>query len=231
MTFALIGTLFFWVVGPGDPEKIRYVRPAAKGWATECTFTIDRGDSGWTIRGVTERGRTSLTVTARHDAEDQLLEAQASLVEGDRRKAVTVAVEGGKAKVKREGQEPQEFDAPKGVIITSAPDWTDTLLLCRRYDRARGGKQEFAGLWIHPEQPAQRVTFTAERQGSASIEHGGKKLELERLAIRLRGDSTYVAWIDPEGRMVKLLSLPVKPGGSELVLEGFEASAAGLTPE
>ena len=117
---------------------------------------------------------------------------------------------------------------PKGVIVTSAPDWTDTWLLCRYYDRPKGGKQEFAALWIHPEQPAQRLNFSIERVGKQTIEHNGKKQELDRFTIRIRNNSEYIAWADDQGRMIKLMSK--NNAGTDLVLEGYEKSAAKLRP-
>jgi len=216
---------------PPDGEVTRYVRVSPSGKAAEAAFTVRRGESGWAIESVTTRGRTTLTVTSRYDAADRLLEASAVLVAGEDRKAARVSVAEGRATVAREGLEPQAFDAPAGLIVTSAPDWTDTFLLSRRYDRGKGGRQEFQGLWIHPQQPAQRPTFSAERTGGATVEHAGKRLELDRLAIRLRGGSAYVGWSDAEGRLLKLVSLPYKEGTADLVLEGFEESTAALRPE
>lgn len=116
-----------------------------------------------------------------------------------------------------------------GVIVTSAPDWSDTFLLARGYDRKKGGKQEFPGLWIHPSQPTQVLRFSIEKVGSDTIVHEGKKIELDRCEIRIRGNSGYAAWIDATGRLIRLLPLTAKEGG--MVLEGFEQSAARLKPQ
>jgi hypothetical protein len=210
------------------PEQARYLRVTAKGTSTECTFALERTEAGWSIASATGR---ALTVTARYDAAGTLLAAEAASGTGDAKKTASVAVADGKARVQRPGLEAQEFEVPKGVIVTSAPDWTDTFRICRLWDRAKAGKQEFPGLWIHPVQPAQRLTFTAERTGTDTLDHGGRKLELDRLSIRLRGNSAYAAWADPAGRMIKLVSLPIKETGTVLVLEGFETSAAALKPE
>jgi hypothetical protein len=103
-------------------------------------------------------------------------------------------------------------------------------LLCRRYERPRKGKQEFPALWIHPTQPPQLLTFSIEWQGTDSIEHDGKKIELNRFAIRIRNNSAYVAWADAQGRLVRLIPLPLPKGAAGLTREGFEKSAAGLRP-
>lgn len=214
-----------------EGETARYLRPSAKGKPTECTIKIQKSEKGWSIESVTGRGKSTLSVTARYDGAESLLEAAAVLATGEDRKECTVAVREGRATVRRHGKEAQEFDVPKGVIVTSAPDWTDVFLISRLRDRGKTGRQEFAGLWIHPEQPAQRLTFTAERLGTVTLAHGGKDLEVDRLSIRLRGNSEYVAWADALGRMIKLVSVPPKEGGTELVLEGFEEPAARLKVE
>src|SRR5262245_29720007 len=143
-------------------DKMRYLRLQADKTATECTFTVQRTDKGWSIASVTERGTTKMTVTARYDSQDALLGAEAVLTKGEQKMAARVTVTDGKARVTRDVDDSafREFEVPKGVIVTSAPDWTDTFLLCQRYDRQKGGKQEFAGLWIHPEQAAQRLAFS-----------------------------------------------------------------------
>jgi hypothetical protein len=213
-------------------QKLRYLRPAGLQFVSECEFTLTRGENGSTIESVTQRGPVKLTVTARYDAKDLLRAAEVTLLMKDQKKTAAVSVVAGKARVLRDAQAAQEFDAPKGVIVTSAPDWTDTFLLCRRYDRDKGGKQQFAGLWIHPVEHSQRLTFAIERHGAEMIEHAGKKLKLDRYTIWLRGNSSYAAWADADGKMIKLVPLPFNENAMNwLVLEGYEKSAAGLPPK
>lgn len=216
---------------PESIERARYLRPAGTGRATECDFTIRRSERGWEIASVTGRGPSALTVTARYDAANALEAAEAFIGSGETRKSVRVTPAAGKARVEIAGREPQEFDLPRGVIVTSAPDWTDTFLLCRLHDRTRAGPQEFPGLWIHPVQPVQRLTFSVEKVGGDLLKDGERTLELDRLTLRLRGNSRYLAWTDSNGRMIKLVSLPIKDGGTDLILEGFETSAARLGRE
>lgn len=234
MKLAALGVsvaLLLGVAPQEESEEIRYLRVTPKGTRTECTFTIRRSDAGRTIKSVTERGRTVMTVSARYDGAGMLRDAEVTLKSGDPGKTVKAGVTDGKASVRREGQEAQEFDVPKGVIVTSAPDWTDTFSLCRLYDPRGAKKQEFAGLWVHPTRSAFRLTFTVEKLGGAVIEHQGKKMELHRLALRLRNNSRYQAWADGHGRMIKLVSMPFRDRSTRLVLEGFEESAASLKPE
>jgi hypothetical protein len=235
MPFTLASSLFLALSLQAAPipkdEQARYLRGPWEKPETESLFTLKSDDRGRSIISVTERGAMKMTVTARYDSRDQLLSAEAVLKQGEQRCAVVVEVKDGKARVKRERHEAQEFEVPAGVIVTSAPDWSDTFLLCRRHDRSRAGKQEFPALWIHPEQPAQRLTFSIERVGSDTIEHEGRKIELTRQLLHIRNNSTYAAWTDGTGRMVKLMSLPAKAkGGTELLLAGYEKSAVKLRP-
>lgn len=222
--------LFIGALPKNGERKVRYFRVLGDKTATECTFTRQQTDKGSSITSITERGTTTMTVAARYDKEDRLTGAEATLSKDGHENTVRVTVAGDKAKVIH-GQETQEFEVPAGVIVTSAPDWTDTFLLCRRYNLRKGGKQEFAGLWIHPKQSAQRLTFTIERVGTDPIDHEGKKVKLNRFLIRIRNNSEYTAWADDAGQMIKLVSLPVKEsGGTVLVLDGYEKTAGKLHP-
>jgi hypothetical protein len=216
----------------GDPsaETVCYLRAAGEKFATECKFQITRQQSGWTITGRTDRGNVKMEVETRYDENDQPISARVVLTTDDTSKTARVVVKDRKATVEREGKALELFDAPKGTIVTSAPDWTDVFLLCRRYDGKRKGIQESAALWIHPTQPPQRLTFSIELQGSDVIEHDAKKIELSRYGIVIRGGSRYAAWADAHGRMIRLMPLPFKGERSGLTLEGYEKSAAGLSP-
>lgn len=215
---------------PDQPETLRYVRRAGEQFVMECRFAIARRDGGWTITSTTERGATRMVIEASYDAADRLRAAKAVLTTGETSRTATVQVRDGKATVRAKGREPATFDVPKGTMVTSAPDWTDILLLCRRYDRQRQGKQDFPALWIHPTQPAQRLTFSIEHQGTDAIQHDGKKVELVRYLVRIRNNSTYAAWADAEGRLIRLLPLPLKDAGGGMTLAGWEKAAAGLRP-
>ena len=210
------------------PEKVRYLRPTSSGTVTECTFTIQRGPEGWSIQSITERGKGRLALTAAYNRANHLTSADVSWIVDGKSKKAKVSVAGDKARIQPEGKEAQEFAVPPGVIVTSAPDWTDTFLLCRRYDRQKAGKQSFPGLWIHPLQDSQLLMFRIERTGSDTIEHAGKKLVLDRFLIHLRNNSKYAAWADEKGLMIKLHALPFRAGVDMLVLEGFEKSTAKL---
>lgn len=212
------------IAGDGPSETYRYVRPMGDKHVTECEFDLTRDAKGWAITSRTGR----MKVEARYDKDDHLLEAKGSLSDGKSEKLVSVRVKDGKAKVERDGADAQEFDVPKGTIVTSAPDWSDVFLLCRRFDRTKTGKQEFPALWIHPEKPARRLTFTIEEYGTGRIMHDGSGIGLVRFQIHIRDNSAYMAWAHADGRMVRLIPLPAKDPPSGMTLEGYEKSAAGL---
>jgi len=226
-----------WLVAvSADPatepvERSRYVRPSGKSFVFECEVTVKKSKSGSSVESVTERGKLKLTVASRYDERDRLTAADATLLSDGKKKTATVTATDGKAMVQREGQAAQEFELGPGTIVTSAPDWTDAVLMCRRYDAKAGGKQSFPGLWIHPEQPSQSLAFTIEKDGAETLDLADKKLRLIRFTIALRGNSRYAAWADVGGRMIKLVPLPYKENAANwLVLEGYEKSAANLWP-
>jgi hypothetical protein len=192
-------------------ETLRYLR-AGERPSLESEFKISRADDGSSIESTTHRGPLKLTVEVRYDKNGRLTTATAREAAAGAVKSAAVRFADGKAVVTRHDGTTQEFAVAAGVIVTSAPDWTDTLMLCRRYDRAAGGRQEFPGLWIHPVQPAKAPTFVVERAGAEEIAHAGGTLRLTRLTITLRPGSRYVAWADEGGKMVRLSTLPFKPG-------------------
>lgn len=214
---------------PPKQEKFRYLRPAGDKWETECEFVIDRNAEGWSISSSTFRGKTTLIVGASYDTKDHLRKAEITLKMGEEEAKSTIEVHQKVATVKSPNHERKEFEVSTGVVVTSAPDWTDTFLVCRRYDRAKGEKQEFPGLWVHPRQPTQQPTFTMVREGEDKVRHRDQELKLDRFRITLRPKSNYTAWTDSQGTMIRLVPLPYKaPGG--LVLAGYEPIVEALKP-
>lgn len=219
--------------GQMPPEgKVRYLRPAGDGWAEECTFRIAKEKTGWAIGSVTLRGKVQLDVQAEYDEENGLISGEVILKDGKQVQAANIKRTQNKVEVRRAGAEPQSFEVPPGVIVTSAPDWTDVFLLCCRYGHRAGGKQTFTALWVHPQQPTQLLKLGIERQGHDTIQHDGKEVKLARFLIELRGKSRYAAWATMDGLLVRLIPLPTKENQrSGLVLEGYDKSAVGLSPK
>jgi hypothetical protein len=209
---------------------LQYVGPqGADGWAVRFRFTRTplKGSDlkhGYTLRGVTTSGKQTLTLEATFGPGDELRTSRVTLRQDGQEKVATVAVENGRARVTRPGQAAQEFDVPAGVIVTSAPDWSDIALLCERYDRAKGGKQALTALWIHPSQPAQRLELTIECQGRFALREG--KLDLTVFLIHLRNQNAYRAWAKEGGTLVRLAPLAAKGRRAGLFLKGYEDDKA-----
>jgi hypothetical protein len=210
---------------PADekPETIRYLRRTAAGFSTEMEIRIVVAPDATTITSVTGRPDANLTVRSSYDAVGKLREARVSTLRGGDRQEATVSAADGKARVTRHDGATQEFECPAGVIVTSAPDWTDSVLAVRRYDRRKGGKQEFAGLWVHPVQPPQRLTFSLTLEAYDDVKHAGREVRLARMLLVLRGGSRYIVWADDAGRMVRLVA--EKAADQGIVLVGWEDAA------
>jgi hypothetical protein len=229
VTVVMVGSL---TAQPLPAGKLRYLRPAGEGWMNECLFTIAKRENVWSIMSVTERGTVRLTLETAYGPKDALATSVITIRNGDKESIAMATAKDGNARVQLPEQSLKKLDVPPGVIVTSAPDWTDTLLLCARYDQAAGGKQTFPALWYHPDQSAQLLKLSIERQGYDTIRHDGKDVKLARFTIQLRGNSQYAAWATMDGTMVRLIPLPAKEKQrSGLILEGFEKSGAvELTP-
>jgi hypothetical protein len=165
-------------------------------------------------------------LTARYDAAEHLREAVARWQSKSEVSTATVTVTDGKARVERKGRAAATFDCPAGIIVTSAPDWTDAVVAVKRYDPAGKPTQEFAGLWIHPTQEPARLAFKLTRQGEDEIKHEDRTLRLLRLTLELRGGSKYVVWRNETGELVRLI--PEGKPGQGIVLAGWEERVRAL---
>lgn len=208
-------------------ELARFLRPSGAEWEFESEIQLQQTKDGLVITSVTGREKSKLELVARFDSAKRLLRATVTSARGDETQSGSVVVTDGKARVTRHEGQDTELDCPPNVIVTSAPDWTDAFLMVRRYDRARTGKQEFAGLWIHPIQQPLRPTFTITRQGEDIVENRGERVRLDRYEIALRGGTRYLAWSDARGRMVRLVPAAAPRGG--IVLQGWEWAAEKLS--
>ncbi len=207
-----------------DKTTLRYLRPADDKFVLESEVTTTRDDKGTTYVSRTERGREKTTLTVRHDKAGKLTSAEVVVEAAAVKKNATAAVQDAAARVQRGGT--VDFLKLTGdPVVTTAPDWSDVFQLVRRYDAAKGGKQEFPGLWFHPTNGLEQPTFTADRTGSDAVTAGGKELRLDRYRVKLRSGD-YSVWADADRKVYKIL-----PGGDKavpVVLEGFEDATRNL---
>jgi HEAT repeat protein len=207
-------------------ETARYLRPAGDRFVPESTIHFREDDNSVRlIVSETDRGSEKLRIVARY-SRCQIIDAVVMTAGGKGRRSASAAQELDTARVTWADGRVQEFLCPDGTIVTSAPDWTDAVLLVQRYDRSEGGRQEFPGLWLHPSQPPLRPTFTIERIGHDTVQRDGVAVMLDRFRIELRGGSRYVAWGNDRGRLVRLISDGMPSGG--IVLAGWEQLAGAL---
>jgi hypothetical protein len=203
--------------------KLRYLRPQGDGWATESLVEGRDLRTGWTYTSKTDRPGHTLTLTFRRVGR-RLLEADIKLVQGKETTTARVVREGDAFKLTRQGKT-ETIKAPADPVVTSAPDWSDILGLVGRYDRNKGLKQEFAGLWFHPTQPHRLLAFTVEKTGTVKVQHQGKPLDLEAFRVTIRSGG-YKVWALPTGEVARIL--PDGDKATPVVLEGYTETTKGL---
>ena len=167
-----------------------------------------------------------LTLVSKYDADGRLREANVRLATKTAASAASVTVADGKATIERTGRAPAAFDCPPGIIVTSAPDWTDAVVAVRRYDPAGKPTQEFPGLWIHPMQDPARLTFKLTREREDEMTRERRTVRLLRLALELRGGSKYTVWRNEVGQLVRLM--PEGKPEQAIVLAGWEEATGEL---
>lgn len=227
----LMGSLS--ATAPADkPEPLRYLRPGMEGkLVPECEVSRTTTEDGSEYVSRTERPKERMTLTLRYNDKGQLLSADLLQEAGVRRTASLIVGEKGKGQLKRGGSTDYLKDLPADPVVTTAPDWSDIFQLVRRYDLAKGGKQETAGLWIHPVQVLQRLTFTIEKVSEVTVTVKEKEkdveLRLNRFRVTLRSGE-YAVWADGTWRVVRLA--PAGAKDNFVVLQGFQQATKGLTP-
>jgi hypothetical protein len=207
---------------------MKYVKAAGETFQLETEIRLQDDADGSSVTSETHRGRLTLAITARYDREHRLRDAQVTVDHGGQKSAARVTVDNGHARVHRDGQSPAEFDCPAGVIVTSAPDWTDAFLAVRRYDPGGTKTQQFQGLWIHPTQPPQRLVFKVTRLGEVVAARQGEMVRLTRVEIVLRGGSKYIGYKEPGGELVRLA--PAGNPRQAILLAGWEQVALPPAP-
>jgi hypothetical protein len=212
------------IVSGAEPPALRYVRPSKDKYVLESLVTESRKDGLLVYTSLTDRGSVKMTLTIRMDAKHRVKDAEAVLESGGSKKSAKAVFREKDVALTRAGKT-ETLNAARDAIVTTAPDWSDIFWAIRRYDRAKGGKQGLAGLWIHPVEMTRKLTFTVEPEKDETIEAGGKKLALKRFRVTLRSGA-YLVWADSAGRVYKLMP-PGKPG-SAVILAGYEKATDGL---
>ncbi len=221
----VVGCALLPAAGPEKPAPLRYLRPDRDSYVAAGEVSTTRGEDGTVVVTRTERPDET-TVTLRYDRAGRLTSAE--LVQASTRKGVTLTLgEKGTGTMKRGGLTDFLKELPANPVVLTGPEWADVLQVVRRYDGAKGGKQELAGLSLDPVQGLQKQAVSAERQATDAVTLKDKELKLERYRLKLPGGD-YAAWADGEGRVVRVQGLV--PKAVPVVLEGFEDATRGLKP-
>lgn len=207
------------------PKPLRYLRLAKDQFVLESEITETRTVNDVTFVSLTDRGSEKMTLTLHFDKDQSLTRAEALHETQKGKQSASLQVEGMNARLTRAGGVTDLLKAEGNPVVTTAPDWSDILQLARRYDPKKGGRQEFAGLWIHPSRPPLQLTFSIERVGGDQVTVAEKKLALERYRIRLRSGDYWV-WADAGGRVYKLM--PAGKPAALVVLEGYQEATRDL---
>jgi hypothetical protein len=212
---------------PEKSQPLRYLKLADGRFVTESEVTETRTETGSSFASRTERERERMTLTLTYDERGKLLSAEAALDTGSgRRPAALLSFPGKRVQLRRSGGITEFLTKiTPDVVVTTAPDWSDIFQLVRRYDAKKAGRQEFPGLWIHPNYPAKTLTFSIENTGKDTIAVKDKKIGLDRYRVHLRSGD-YLVWADSNGRVYKLM-VPGKPATS-VVLEGYQEETRDL---
>lgn len=223
---AMTATMLLFLACQGDILVIthKYVRPQGDGYTLESEVTsTPRGGRPY-VSSRTVRGNLTLHLVIGTGRPGLPTQATITLQQGEKMEKATAVLADGVAKITRPSGV-EEVKVGPNPIITSAPDWTDIFVLCRRYDDAKGGKQEFPGLWFHPTQKTLTPTFTIEKKGTDTIKLNDAEQKLTRFEIRLRA-STNTVWRREDGLVVKIL--PAGDKATPVILQGYEKATSGL---
>jgi hypothetical protein len=208
------------------PAPLRYVRQVQGKFVPESVITQTATADGTTYTSTTERGSETTTLTLRFDKDNKLQSAEVTLQQAKGKKTALLTIRGKKGFLKRPGGITDLLDVSPAVVVTTAPDWSDIVQLVRRYDRAKGGKQSFAGLWIHPVEAQKQLSFTVEALGETTLAlDKQKELKLHKYGIGLRSGA-YNVWADAAARVYKIQASG--GSGTVVVLEGYEDAVGKL---
>lgn len=204
-----------------SPTTLRYVRKTKEKFVLESIVTFKKTTTGPRYLSVTHRPGVKLELQIRFDKKHTVQSATVTLHTRDSKRSATTRYLPGKSAVAvmRSGESQKLTMKVPPVLATTAPDWSDILLLLRRYNAQKGGKQEFQGVWFHPVRPAHVRTFVVEQLGKKDITVGMNKRTLLKYRVQLRSGS-YFVWADADGMVYKLM--PPKRPQAAVFLKGYE---------
>jgi hypothetical protein len=211
---------------PEKPAPLRYVRAEMGKYVTAGEVTTTRSDDGTALTVRSEGPGEKTTLRLHYDRDSKPTTAEVTH-EVSKKSATLTFGEKGTGLMKRGGITDFLKDLPANAVVTGGPQWTDALQLVRRYDVAKGGKQDVVGLALDPVQGLQKQTYTVERQAADKVTVKDNEMKLDRFRIKQRGGE-LAAWVDGDGRVVRVQV--VAPKAAPVVLDGFEDATRELKP-
>jgi hypothetical protein len=217
-------------IAAAPSNVLHYFRGSAGDFKPESDVIITRSQDGLQYQARTIRARETTTIAISFDSTGKLQNAViGTLAAGtSTSRTVTVRWRGGDSLdvsralvtefVKIEGQ----------PIITTTPDWSDVWQLVQRYDQTKGGKQEFAAVWVHPRKNPEAQTVSIEQlDDSDTILVQDHKVKLRRYLLKLR-PGEYLVWTDHAGKVIKIVKNEAR--ATAVVLDGYQEATANLGP-
>ncbi len=204
--------------------SLRYLRPAKGTYELESELRETSLKDGFVYQSVTHRRNVKLDLKIFYDKKKRITAAEiVSKTKTGKQRARALIDEAKIIRMVGREKVVQSLTFPnRPVVVTSAPDWSDIILLLRQYDQKKGGKQSFHGLWFHPTKPAHLRKFLVEKIGQQTLLTKEKK-EVGKFLVTLRSGA-YFVWADAAGRVLRLRKPKQK---SAIVLEGFEKPTKG----
>jgi hypothetical protein len=213
-----------------DPDKTvtyRYARADGGKPAFTAEVTLSPADGGGsTLVSRTDDGRESMTLTVHRDKDGKVTSAEATSKRGGDTRTAELTFLDKTARVKRGGLS-DFLEGPADAVVATFPDWSDVLQVVRRYDAKKGGKQEFAALWLHPHDAAAATTCAADRVGADKATYKDKETALDRYRLKTHAGECR-AWARPEDGVVVKIAPVEGQTGPVVVLEGWEDATHDL---
>lgn len=204
---------------------LQYLRPSGEKFVLESEIHEKKLKEGSTYQSVTHRSSGTMDLRITYADDQRILSAQTIYKTKAGTASARAVVDEKQVRILRGEKEVQSLKLEKPIVlVTTAPDWSDIILLLRRYDQKRGGKQTFPGLWFHPRNPAHLRKFEVEKVGSRVLTVQEKQIPLSELRVTLRSGA-YVVWADAKG-VVYLIRKPKQTKGA-IVLSGYQKLMQG----
>lgn len=117
------------------------------------------------------------------------------------------------------GESSREFPLPRNVVVLVNNVLHHDLLLARRYDWKKGGRQEFTAL--------PNTAIALDSRGADDYLLNGNPLNLRHLFLSIGGVIGANLWLDAQERLVKM-DMPLQR--IEVFLEGYEKMESAIKP-